>query len=616
MCGIAGYTGHRIDGLVETMIDAIRHRGPDGDGHWSGGGVHFGHTRLAIVDVKGGDQPMVRSFANRTIAVTYNGEIYNYDSLRAEIEAAGFQFDGHCDTELLPLGFAAFGVEIFKKINGMFAVALWDTQTESLYLARDSFGIKPLYYAHAGTNISFSSSIEGIVRHPDVSRSLDPNAIRDFLQFRYATDGQVFYEAVKTLSPGHIAIWKKGAFESTPFWTPTDGLIEHRTNATTATVELANALSESHRLQLRSDVPVGVFLSGGVDSATVAHFASRHSQEHLRAFTFATRGNDESELAKQIATATGMDHTVISFDDANPLDDLYDAVACMDAPVGDAIVVPTYQLCRSAASTVKVALTGEGADELFGGYVHYPVLQKLGSLAGIPGIGALSALVRVLPVSVLDKLFHYDASLGRLGRTRAAEMVESIRQSGRLARLAASVLSDDDIDAATMLPPPPSPPTVNLDLRSLMIDGIKTWLPNQILNKMDQLSMAHGLETRVPFLDPVIWPIIANAPDNQIMTRRENKVLLRNVMRREGLANAGRRKRAFHVAVESEHKGDLASLAHQWLSEDKLRHFGILKPSYIAKMMNALDAGEFLASKRLVTMISLHMWLDARKASL
>ena len=284
----------------------------------------------------------------------------------------------------------------------------------------------------------------------------------------------------------------------------------------------------------------------------------------------------------------------------------------MDHPVGDAIVVPTYRLCRAAARDLKVVLTGEGADEVFGGYVHFAALLKLARLARlVPFAHRLAGGVSALPLALLNHFFDYQASLGRLGRQKLARMVARIHDPRALYRLASSVIDDDDIETAAQLGSPARETPIELSLPDLMLETVKTWLPYQILNKMDQLSMVHGLEARVPFLDPRIYDHLVTAPDSMFLEGRENKVLLRRVLERAGGVNARRPKFAFHVPVEQRYRGELETLCDEWLGHDVTSRFGILNEPFIRANVAALRRGEFLASKRLLAMVGLHMWLDA-----
>jgi asparagine synthase (glutamine-hydrolysing) len=612
MCGIAGYLGRTIPGLLPRMIGGVRHRGPDGEGDFIAAPLHLGHTRLAIIDLQGGAQPM-RSAGGRFVTV-YNGEIYNYVELRADLEARGVQFQTRSDTEVIPLGFQHYGPDFFARLIGMFAFALADVERRRLYLVRDHFGIKPLYYAKTSDGLVFSSSAQSVAMHPAVDRSLNATAVRDYLQFRYVPNGRHFFAGVETLPAATILECDfNGQTATTEFWAPRRRTPGKRVDVESWADETGRLLEDAVRIQLRADVPVGIFLSGGVDSSTVATFAARHAKGPMTAYTYPMEGADEDVAAAgTIARSVGARHVVVAREGDEGLSGLYAAMACMDQPVGDAIVVPTYRLCRAAARDLKVVLTGEGADEMFGGYVHFAALLKLAGLARlVPFARHLAGAVGTLPIALLNRFFDYQASLGQLGRQKLVKMVERIDDPRALYRLASSVIDDDDIEAAAHLGPPSQEPPIELSLPDLMLDTVKTWLPNQILNKMDQLSMTHGLETRVPFLDPRLYDHLMTAPDSVFIDGRENKVLLRRVLERAKGVNARRPKYAFHVPLEQHYRGEMESLCDEWLGHEVTSRYGILSEPFIRANVAALRRGEFLASKRLLAMVGLHMWLDA-----
>ncbi len=614
MCGICGYTGAGHPGLVDEMIADLRMRGPDGAGHHDSGPIHLGHTRLAIVDIAGGGQPMTRSEGRYTVSC--NGEIYNYAALRADLEKQGQIFSTTCDTELIPLGFAVHGEDFFSRLDGMFAIALVDNLTHTLHLARDHLGIKPLYYARTGSDLVFASSARAVTRHPAVTRRLSSDAVQELLMFRYVRSGRSLFRDIQSLSPGSLLTWHAGRLTERSFWVPRRRGAGGTAPATAIADRVQATLRDTVRRQLRADVPVGLFLSGGVDSATIAHYARQHATG-LTAFTFSTGGpDDETEVARALAGHFGLRHRVITMN-GRDFESMPDIIAAMDNPVGDPIVIPTYMLCGAAAREVKVVLTGEGADEMFGGYAHFPVLRRLGRLARtMPALRHLGALVRHTPVWALDRMFDYPASLGTLGREAAARLIEALGDSGRLLRTAMAVMDDEEIARATTLGRSPPAPPADLSFAGLLFDFLRTWLPNQILHKMDQLSMAHGLEARVPFVDVGLYDTLIEAPDALMAQGGKNKTILREIAAREGVPVARRPKVPFHLPVEQLWREPFGRLCDEWLSETLIRRHGIIRSDYVRQCRIELERGEFLASKRLAVMASLHMWVESRQATL
>ncbi|MGI9301745.1 MAG: asparagine synthase (glutamine-hydrolyzing) [Gammaproteobacteria bacterium] len=616
MCGIAGYIGRTRPGLLDEMIDAISNRGPDGKGRFTNGPVHLGHTRLAIIDLDSGAQPMS---LDDELVISFNGEIYNFIELRAEIEKAGLSFSTKSDTEVILQGYKAFGEHFFERLLGMFAFALADFGRKRICLVRDHFGIKPLFYAHTKDGLIFSSSATAVALHPDVDRSLSTDAVRDYLQFRYVPTGEHFFAGVKTLPPATTLTCNlDGGTSLSAYWLPKTRAASAKSSIDDWIERATELIDDAVRLQLRADVPVAMFLSGGVDSSAIATFAARHAKQQMTAYTYSMQGtHDEVDDAKVIVDSSHARHHVVRHRGEHGLDGLYKAIACMDLPVGDAIIVPTYRLCESAAQHHKVVLTGEGADEIFGGYVHFGALTKLARLGStLPFLNKLAGVIDMIPVWVLNRFFSYQASLGRQGRTKLKRMVRALDEPSTVHRLAGSVIDDIDISRASHLGPPSraADAEISLDLASLIQDALVTWLPYQILNKMDQLSMAHGLEARVPFLDPRIHDALLHVPEDFLITNRENKILLRRVVEQAGGPNFNKPKFAFHVPVEKDYRDVLRRICDEWLSRSQCRQHGILQSGFVEENLRALQHGEFLASKRLVTMVGLHMWLEANKA--
>jgi len=617
MCGIAGYTGSSDSAHLEGMIKDLANRGPDGDGRYRQNDVQLGHTRLSIIDIEHGQQPMLCD-AGRFV-ITFNGEVYNYIELRDELIAEGQFFKTSSDTEVILKGFARHGRRFVERLNGMFAFAIFDIAKHEITLARDHFGIKPLYFARHGPDIVVSSSSRSVARHPAISSELNTATIQEFLQFRYAPSGHSFYRQVQTLAPGHMAIWTKHNLVVEPYWKPKTGSENKSLGPAEWRDKLAAALDDAVRIQLRSDVPVGVFLSGGVDSTLIQKLASRRDNAPVKAFTFSIGDrHDEVSAAAETVRQAGLEHRVVRLDDGLRSEDLLAAVSCMDQPVGDAIILPTYKLCQAAAKECKVVLTGEGADEIFGGYVHFSVLEKLASVSRLaPWLRHLSPLVRCIPWPLLDRFFNYPASLGIEGRNKIARMLSQLDKPDSLARYATSVIDDSDVSAAISWQPSNSKPVLDdLTLPNLVQQSLTQWLPNQILHKMDQLSMAHGLEARVPYLDPHVFELMAQAPSRLLLNGKDDKVLLRQVAADVGVPAPRRRKIPFNLPVETLYREDLAELSRVWLSDDHLQQFGVFQKSFVEHCVNDLHKGEFLNAKRLICLISLHMWMEANNATL
>ena len=612
MCGIVGYVGATQDGLLERMIDAVRSRGPDDEQKLILGRTHLGFTRLAINDLSStGSQPM-KSRSGRFISVM-NGELYNAPEIRYELQRKGFEFRGSSDSEIIPHGFENYGTELFAKLRGMFAVAIWDCETKSLYLARDQFGIKPLYFSAIKDGLVFGSSSRAVAIHPSVGTTLRESAIAEVLRFRYCSSGESMFETVATVNPGEWIRWDRRGLRRNIYWQRQPYEEDDSVRDDEWPELFGDALQRSVELGLLSDVPIGILLSGGVDSGAVAHFAGRLNARDVMAFTYAMPGkHDESSVAKEIATSSGMNHRSVQPAKESFNDSFVGAIRSMDTPVLDAIIVPTYNLLKAVSSERKVVLTGEGADELLGGYAHIRPLMLLGKMArhGVP-LASLAGILKTVPTSVLNRLFPYEASLGSQGHRKLCQMVSSGHSPGLALDHATSIFSVDEIQAGTSLKGfSKTSQMKQLGIAELMDWGFSQWLPNQILNKMDQLSMAHGVEARVPYVDPVVYDIVRRVPRRLLVSGKSNKNLLRTVLQRRGYRWSEVPKRAFFVPPTVAHLADLSTIADEWLSHSVLGKYGIVSTKMVKTAREGMNRGDFLATKQVTAMAGLHIWLD------
>src|SRR5919199_3910773 len=374
MCGIAAIADPDGPDLaaLEAMSAALVHRGPDASGEVAAGPVALAARRLAIIDLAHGDQPIATE--DERVLIVQNGEIYNHVALRAELEAAGHRFRTRCDTEVLGHLYEQHGLGFLERLRGMFALALWDRRERTLVLARDAFGIKPLFYAASGDTLAFASELTALARHPAVSRELDPDALEAYLAFNSIPAPLSALRAARKLPPGHWLTWRDGRVRTgrwaRPAPVPTDEL--RREGMAALAAEARERLRDSVRAHLVSDVPVGVLLSGGIDSSALTALAAQESGERVRTFSigFEERSFDELAQARQVAHRYGTDHhELVLRPDAAEL--LPEIAAAADEPLGDSSMLPTYLVSRLAAEHVKVVLSGEGGDELFGGYEVY-----------------------------------------------------------------------------------------------------------------------------------------------------------------------------------------------------------------------------------------------------
>jgi asparagine synthase (glutamine-hydrolysing) len=541
MCGIVGYAATRDGaGLDEAFLrracGTLSRRGPDGEGVWCGEGVGLGHRRLAIIDLAGGAQPM--SYLGR-YHITFNGEIYNYRELRDLLAGKGHVFRTRSDTEVVLAAYAQWGDDAPLRLRGIFAFGLWDAERRRLVLARDHLGVKPLFYAAEPAFLVFASELSAILDAPRVPRDVDREGVADYLAVGYAIGEKTVLRSVRRLAPGSLLAWEGGHATHKRFW----DLVPHVTSPpdqrpdAELVEEFGARLDDAVRLQMVSDVPVGAFLSGGLDSSTVVERMRGHSPRPPLTFSmgFAEAGYSELAYAEEVARALGTDHhqDLARGDIASELPDM---IRNFDEPLGDSSVVPTSQVSRLARSKVKVVLSGDGADEILAGYTTYTAdaLQQLyRRLPAWLHRAVLSPAARALPVgrgkvSLGYKVRQFVAHAhGPWERAHFGWRVLFDRPA-QADLLGTDMRGYDPFDACSpYFAEVAGAEPLN---QSLYVD-VKTWLANDILPKVDRASMAVGLEARVPFLDVDLVEFAFRLPGHLKMHRGRGKVILRRAMR-------------------------------------------------------------------------------------
>jgi asparagine synthase (glutamine-hydrolysing) len=579
LCGIAGFThGHRAaaPGRIQEAVASIIHRGPNQQGVFESEAVSLGAARLKIIDIDGGDQPIIS--ADGDTVIVFNGEIYNHLELRRELEQRGYRFRSHCDTETVLNAFLEWDTDCFARLRGMFAVALWRESDRRLVLARDRMGIKPLYIARRGEDLYFGSELKAILIHPEIERCLSPNGLDCYLSLNYVPAPWTLVEGVEKLLPGQWMEWRRGAIRTERYWSLPAGKEEdvERWTPETAEDELDRLLKQSVREHLESDVPLGVWLSGGLDSSTLVHYAAEASSSRLKTFSITFRGRsfDETRYARQVADWYGTEHTEL---DLNPEQDLPGAIHELayycDEPNADSGALPVWFLSRLTKASATVALSGEGADELFGGYL----MQRASLLAHTvrklppPALRALLEIAQRWPVSN-DKIgFEY----------KLKRFLEGCRMPAARAHVYWSGTFDDrERRALVQQTLPPALDSVLQELASagdrlqsyLWFDQ-KYFLPDNILTKVDHTSMAHAVEVRPPFLDHRIVEFASSLPASMKIQGSQQKVILRNLMRGKRFPPIlNRKKIGFDIPTHDWFRGPLRPLLEEAVAFASVEH--------------------------------------------
>ena len=599
---------------VRAMAGALAHRGPDSEGVFADGPVALAARRLAIIDLDRGDQPMANE--DGSVTVVQNGELYEHRRLQAELEARGHRFASHCDTEVLPHRYEERGAAFPEGLRGMFAIALWDARERRLLLARDAFGIKPLYWRVADGVLSFASELKALVRQPGFAGEVDLEALDAYLAFNSVPAPMSIYRGVRKLPAGHLLEARDGRIEVRRYARPAPvaaGEVR-REGGRELAAELRARLRDSVRAHLEADVPVGVFLSGGIDSSLLAALAAQESAGAVRTFSigFEERSFDELSRARMVAEIYGTDHhELVLRPDAAAL--LPEIAAAFDEPFADSSALPTYAVSRLAAGHVKVALSGEGGDELFGGYFTY-VADVLAARARIARAAALARpAVERLPSSSRRVSLEYKAK--RFAGAAARPPLE--RHHGWKEIFSA------DARAALLEPDrrvPGSDPLAGWRARFAETAGaeplarlqdvdIGTYLVDDLLVKTDRASMAHSLEVRVPFLDPVVAELALALPTSQKVLALAKKRLLRRAA--AGLvprAIVHGPKRGFSIPAAAWLRGDLRPFARDLLAPDALRRDGFFRPDAVTRLLDEHESGREDHSRPLWGLLCFQLW--------
>jgi asparagine synthase (glutamine-hydrolysing) len=607
MCGICGIAAAR--GAVDRerlarMSATLVHRGPDSEGMHVDGAIGLAARRLAIIDLTGGDQPIANE--DGTVVVVQNGEIYNHLELRAQLERAGHRFATRCDTEVLVHGYEEWGARLWERLRGMFAVAVHDSRSRSLVLARDPFGIKPLYYRDVAGELSFASELDALPRG-----EIDVDALEAFLAFNTIPAPLSIYREVRKLPPGHVLTWTNGAAAIARYARP--GPLPVRTDDDEAELleECRARLRDSVRAHLIADVPVGVLLSGGVDSGALTALAAEESAGPVRTFSigFVEESFDELSGARAVSERYGTRHRelVLRPDAALLLPALADA---FDEPFADSSALPTYLVSRLAAEDVKVALSGEGGDELFGGYYTYVadlLARRLGPAMSFarPAIELLPSSSRKASLDYKAKRFARAANLPPLERHHGWKEIFS---SDARAELTMRRSELDPVDALRAR----FAETEGHELLARLQDvDFGTYLVDDLLVKTDRASMAWSLEVRVPFMDPVVANFAFSLPTRHKVRGLQKKRLLRKAVEqllpREVVHG---RKRGFSIPAAAWLRGELEPFARETLAPDTLRRQGFLQPREVEHLLDTHVAGREDLSRQLWGVLAFTLWYE------
>jgi asparagine synthase (glutamine-hydrolysing) len=619
MCGIAGFinfdpsrVNYERAPVLDRMCGALRHRGPDDQGLFFDHAAALGMRRLSIIDLAGGHQPL--HGCDPAVQVVLNGEIYNYQELRDELRRAGHEFHTDTDTETIPHLYETYGAECVARLRGMFAFAVWDERRQQLLLARDRVGKKPLYYAvtPAGTFV-FASELKALLQHPDMPRELDYEALDAYLSFGYVPDPLSIFRHVRKLAPGHRLLLTPAGVSVEPYWDFNYAPDEPARPAEDYVAGLRELLEDAVRVRLMSDVPLGAFLSGGIDSSAIVGLMTRITGRPVRTFTigFAEEPYNELAPARAVAQHFGAEHTELLVE-ANSFDLVEELAWHCDEPFADSSAIPTFLVSRLAREQVTVALSGDGGDELFAGYTRYLPRHWQSNWTALPralrqGVG--QRLAHRLPHGFWGRNYLHDAAFDAL--ERYVENVSCFTQlaksslytadfralapdveaaPARFRALAQRVCTGDETDAL------------------LYLDG-KTYLPGDILTKVDRASMAVSLEVRAPLLDQRLIEFVTRIPSRLKLYRGEAKYIFKQAV--AGLVPPEvlqRPKQGFAVPLDVWLRERLREQLRAVLTEPRTQQRGYFNPRYVALLMDEHRRGRRDHSWRLWSLLMLELW--------
>jgi asparagine synthase (glutamine-hydrolysing) len=619
MCGIAGYITKALvldlNVALRGMAAAIAHRGPDDEGFFESGTangqyrVGLAHRRLSIIDLSTGHQPMANE--DGSIQIVFNGEIYNFQGLREELIERGHVFATHSDTETIVHAYEEWGTACVERFNGMFAFAIWDAPRQRLFLARDRFGKKPFYLYQTADTLLFASEVKALLSYPGVVAKVDQAALWDYFAYRYVPAPATLFAGIRKLMPGSWALWEAGHLVEQTYYRPPDREVRESAAVSADPVgEFLETLDHAVEKRMISDVPFGAFLSGGVDSSAVVGLMSRHSSLPIKTFSigFAEAAYSELAYAKSIAEQFHTDHHELTVSENQIMEHLPALIGFRDAPVAEPSDIPIYLLASEAARTVKMVLTGEGADEFLGGYPKHVYERYVGRYQQLPGVlrhGVFEPLVRALPYR------------SRRAKTAVTNLGLSDQQE-RLPRWFGA-LTDAERHALIALPDPGSRPQQipprfdtapgNSALRNILYFDQTSWLPDNLLERGDSMTMAASLEARMPFMDYELAAFISRLPDDWRVRGQTTKYVLRQAMKRLLPENILERpKVGLRVPVNEWFRGGMKDYLYDHLLGNDSKTRGYFHRAALERILSEHVSGRQNHEKLLWSLLNLEIW--------
>lgn len=617
MCGIAGFVLEKnngdLSGLLQSMANSIGHRGPDDEGffHAESSNGHFkigiAHRRLSIIDLDTGHQPLGNE--DDSVQIVFNGEIYNYQELRRNLMGLGHSFRTNSDTETIIHAYEEYGHDCVMHFRGMFAFAIWDSNKESLFLARDRFGKKPLYMYQSKGSLLFGSEVKSILQFDRVRPAVDIQAVWEYLSYRYVPAPRTLFDGVTKLSPGSYAVWDNGVLTENRYYSPPDCKPRHALDISGDVVDkFLEQLDHAVEIRMVSDVPFGAFLSGGIDSSAIVGLMSRHSDCPVKTFSVGFRESEYSELryARTIAEQFKTEHHELTVSQNDLMDMLPALVRFRDAPVAEPSDIPIYLLSQEARKTVKMVLTGEGSDEFLGGYPKHVFERYVNSYQYIPGIlrsGLIEPLIQALPY----RFRRAKTAIHNMGLSDWQERMA--RWFGAMTAKERAALVAFNVPASYQRTHPASANINNSALRNILCFDQTSWLPDNLLERGDRMTMAASLEARMPFMDHELAAFVSALPDEMRVRGKTTKWILREAMTRLLPAEILERpKVGFRVPVNEWFQHEMKDYLYDHLTSESSCTRDLYDASTLHQILSDHVNGKQNHEKLLWGLLNLEIW--------
>jgi len=605
MCGISGCVGTQTeDSILKAMVRSLQHRGPDGKGHWTNQVAALGHNRLAIIDLTdAASQPM--STPDGRYRIVFNGEIYNYRELRIDLQKAGETFQSASDTEVLLVGYRKWGKQVLDKVRGMFAFAIWDDYHKQLFLARDRVGIKPLFYALLDKGLVFASEIKAILKHPAVEREINPTAVDSYLELGYVSGPDTIFKNIFALTPGCWLQYQGNSFKIHRYWTPDLSQPTFQENEADLVEKLDNKLNDAVRSHLVADVPVGAFLSGGVDSSLVTAIAQKQMDQPIHTFTIGfSGGGDERVYAATVAKHIGSNHheNLVTPDIIRKIPHL---IKHLEQPLFDNSVLPTYLVSKFARKEVKVVLSGDGGDESFAGYDWTRFALSLPDLPLKWSPSGWSWAYQRGLSGLLKRLAHDIGNSGNARYLRRISVSRDLRQWLYRPEFCEQISYEQQADIEKILRTAP----VRDKRERFLFADFCAYLPEDVLFKVDRMSMANSLEVRVPLLDRHFLSWVLRLPFSMKYRYGYGKYLLRKLAARYlPPVILKPRKQGFTVPMGRWLRGELLDPVMRLFNSEKFKQRGIVRPQAALELLNMHSSNRYDLGHRLWSLVVLEVW--------